>query len=220
MVDSADDGIHHGPCVDSLKRYHLIVVQSLRDNRRDAVQLFERVHENAKTPFYTMAFFTALSLGAHCYVQADPLEVEQEKERKAKDKEEAKQPANPVPPTGAKVLTGALAQMVPQLEARRAVDKVKVLTASVGSSDGEHALNLSMRNESGCVVTGFRGVVYGFDARGRPTRMNKGGEKFAGFDAKDFSVEPGVTFNYSIPFYHSKNVSVALAQVDGFDCKK
>jgi hypothetical protein len=127
--------------------------------------------------------------------------------------------ADPTPAAGTVVLAS-----MPIQRARRAlralVDDapVRMRIGSIGRSDGEMFLHLTLVNRGTCAVTHVDGVAYGFDAWGRSARLNRGGESYVAFHATGLSLAPGGSTQEEYPLHHPDTASIALAQVDHVTC--
>jgi hypothetical protein len=127
--------------------------------------------------------------------------------------------ADPTPPAGTEVLAP-----MPILRARAALravvaeDPVRLRVGSIGRSDGEMFLHLTLENHGDCTVREVEGGAYGFDARGMPARLNRAGEQYVAFHASDLALAPGAHENYEWPLHHPHAASLALAQVERVGC--
>jgi hypothetical protein len=127
--------------------------------------------------------------------------------------------ADPTPAAG----TVVLAEM-PIQRARRALRDlaadapVRMRIGSVGRSDGETFLHLTLVNRGTCAVTDVEGVAYGFDAWGRSARLNRAGEHYVAFHASGLDLAPGASSREEYPLHHVDIASIALAQVDHVAC--
>lgn len=127
--------------------------------------------------------------------------------------------ADPTPPAGTHVLAAMPIQR--SRAALRALvegDPVRVRVGSIGRSDGEMYLHLTLENHGSCAVREIDGVAYGFDAWGRSARLNRGGEHYVAFHATDLDVAPGGSAFEEYPLHHPDIGSIALAQVDRVGC--
>ncbi|HET7541012.1 MAG TPA: hypothetical protein VFK05_14110 [Polyangiaceae bacterium] len=127
--------------------------------------------------------------------------------------------ADPVPGIGTRVLRPA-----PLALARAALAEMTrqdPLILSVGNvKTGEPSqLKLDLTNRGKCAITSFSGVAYGYDAYGRPSPLNKGGEHYVAFSEKDVTnLEPSRTHQLAMKLHHSRTASLALAHVDQVTC--
>jgi len=127
---------------------------------------------------------------------------------------------DPVPPAGSKLL-----KPMPLERSRLAMkeltknDPVTVVIGSFGNGDDGSELHIDVVNGGTCVVTGYSGVAYGFDAWGTPQKANKNGEHFVAFSAEKIEVEPGKHHQLSAKLRYPETVSLAVAQIDNVTCK-
>lgn len=127
--------------------------------------------------------------------------------------------ADPTPPVGAHVLAPMPIQRARQaLAAIVADDPVRLRVGSVGRSDGEMYLHLTLENHGACTVREVEGVAYGFDARGMPARLNRAGEQYVAFHTDTLSLAPGAHEIVEWPLHHPHVASLALAQVERVGC--
>ena len=128
--------------------------------------------------------------------------------------------ADPSPQVGALVLGGApLARARLILATLTQRDPVVLSVGDVGNSDEGNELHLDLKNRGKCAVTSLSGTAYGYDAYGKPARMNKGGEHYVAFRAQDVSdLGPNQTHSLSLLLHHVESASLALAQVDHVTC--
>jgi hypothetical protein len=128
--------------------------------------------------------------------------------------------ADPVPPAGTKLL-----KPMPLERSRLAMkditknDPVIVSITSFGNGDEGSELHLDVVNGGKCVVTGFSGVAYGFDAWGTPQMANKSGEHFVAFSAEKIELEPGKHQLVSQKLRYPETISLGVAQIDSVTCK-
>ncbi len=128
--------------------------------------------------------------------------------------------ANPTPKAGTVVLRPLPLARARQIMAEVTRDDPVVLkVGAVGNVDEGVALHLVLRNRGKCKVTSFSGVAYGFDAYGRASPLNKGGESYVGFSedkVEDLDVDKDHL--YASLLHHVDTASLALAQVDQATC--
>ena len=128
--------------------------------------------------------------------------------------------ADPVPPLGAVVLRPApfeRARMVLVELTRR--DPLVVTLGDVGRGSDESHLNLDLTNRGKCAVSSFSGVAYGYDAYGRPSQLNKGGEHYVAFSEKGVTdLAPSKSHLLSMKLHNSDTASLVLAHVDQVTC--
>src|SRR5262249_7915013 len=87
--------------------------------------------------------------------------------------------ANPVPAAGSLVLRRApLAKWREAMKDVTKADPVVLKMGDVANGDEGNVLNLDLVNNGKCAVSAFSGTAYGFDAYGKPSSMNKGGEHY------------------------------------------
>jgi hypothetical protein len=127
--------------------------------------------------------------------------------------------ADPTPAAGTVVLAA-----MPLQRARHALhdvaadDPVRMRIGSIGRSDGEMFLHLTLVNHGTCAASEVDGVAYGFDAWGRSARLNRGGEHYVAFHATGLDLAPGASSLQEFPLHHPDIASIALAQVDHVRC--
>ncbi len=127
--------------------------------------------------------------------------------------------ADPTPAAGTRVLAAMPIQRArAALRALVADDPVRVPVGSVGRSDGEMFLHVTLVNHGTCAVREVEGVAYGFDAWGRPARLNRAGEHYVAFHATDLDLAPGGSAFQEYPLHHPDIGSIALAQVERVGC--
>jgi len=98
-------------------------------------------------------------------------------------------------------------------------DPLVMTVGAVGRSGDDVDLHLTVENRGKCKITGFEGVVYGFDAWGRPSKLNKGGEHYVAFSAKEQSIEAGKKVQTEMALHHVDNASLAVAHFDKVVCE-
>ncbi len=127
--------------------------------------------------------------------------------------------ADPTPPAGTRVMHPMPIQRS-RLAMRDLVarDPVVLTVGSVGRDDSAIELHLTLSNRGHCTVTEVEGVAYGFDAWGRPSKLNRGGEHYVAFHSTGLDVAPGATSQQGYPLRHPSNASLALAQVERVTC--
>jgi hypothetical protein len=128
--------------------------------------------------------------------------------------------ADPVPKVGSLVIKKApLARARTVLADVTSKDPVFMTIGDVGNTDNGVELHLSLKNRGACEVTSFSGTAYGYDAWGKPSKMNQGGEHFVGFsEEKVEGFGPNATHDYALLLKHVETASLALAQVDQYKC--
>lgn len=128
--------------------------------------------------------------------------------------------ADPVPKAGSKILKKAPLARARQVMAEfTKQDPLKVTFADVGNGEDSSDLNIYVKNTGRCTVSSFSGIAYGYDAYGKPAKMNKGGEFFVAFsEEKVEDLEPGKTHAVGQSMHHTETASLAVAQVDEFTC--
>lgn len=126
---------------------------------------------------------------------------------------------DPKPPSGSRVLIAMPIQKARDaLASLVAKDPAVVTVGAVGRGDETTELHLTVKNQGKCTMSGFSGVAYGFDADGRPSKLNRQGQHYVAFSTKEKEVKPGSTVHASFPLKHVDNASIALAQVDAVTC--
>jgi len=128
--------------------------------------------------------------------------------------------ADPVPAIGTPVLRPAplaLARVALAEMTRR--DPLVLTVGNVKAGDDESELKLDLTNRGKCAIKSFSGVAYGYDAYGRASRLNKGGEHYVAFSEKDVTdLEPSRTHTLAVTLHNSQTASLALAHVDQVTC--
>lgn len=127
--------------------------------------------------------------------------------------------ADPAPKAGTKILTkmpiGRARQALAELTAN---DPAVSRVTSFGASDDGVELHVVVENRGKCTIKKVAGVAYGFDARGRPAKANKGGENYVAFSGET-TIEPG---KHDVIAQASKNgqlATLAIAQIDKTTCE-
>lgn len=128
--------------------------------------------------------------------------------------------AAPAPPVGALVLRPApLARSRLVLAELTSKDPLVATLGDVANSDEGNVLNLELNNRGKCAISAFSGVAYGYDAYGKPSRLNRGGEHYVAFSEKDVKdLGPSETHSFSLVLHHVETASLAVAQVDQVTC--
>ncbi len=127
--------------------------------------------------------------------------------------------ADPTPKAGSKVLKQMpLARMRIALDDLSKKDPVKVTVGAFGRNDDATELHLAIENGGKCEVTSVEGVAYGFDAWGRPTPINVGGDHYIAFTQDKLKVAPGAKGEVSQELHNSSVANMALAQIDSYTC--
>jgi hypothetical protein len=128
--------------------------------------------------------------------------------------------ADPVPALGTVVL-----RPTPLERARRVIaeitrlDPLVVTLGDVGTGKVGSQLNLELKNRGKCNVSAFSGVAYGYDAYGRPSQMNKGGEYYVAFAEKNVNnLAPSAMHSLSMKLHHNETASLVVAHVDQVTC--
>jgi hypothetical protein len=112
---------------------------------------------------------------------------------------------NPSPVVGTKVLKPMpIGRSRAALKELTAGDPVVSNVAAVGANDDSMELHVVVENRGKCTVTSLAGVAYGFDAYGRPSALNAGGETY-------------VAFQFSTPLPPGKRDTVAQPLKGGID---
>jgi len=128
--------------------------------------------------------------------------------------------ADPVPAIGTRVLEpaplalarAALAEMTRQ-------DPLLMTVGNVKTGETESELKLDLTNRGKCTISSFSGVAYGYDAYGRASKLNKGGEHYVAFSEKDVTdLAPSRTRTLAMKLHNSRTASLALAHVDQVTC--
>lgn len=127
--------------------------------------------------------------------------------------------ADPTPAAGTRVLPAMpLQRSRAALRELVAEDPVQVSVGSIGRSDGEMFLHVTLVNHGACAVREVEGVAYGFDAWGRSARLNRAGEHYVAFRSSDLELAPGASSFQEYPLHHPDIGSIALAQVERVGC--
>lgn len=128
--------------------------------------------------------------------------------------------ADPVPKVGSLVLGEApLARARLVLSELTKTDPLVLSVGDVGNGDEGNELHLDLKNRGKCTVTAFSGTAYGYDAYGKPARMNLGGEHYVAFHEERVSdLGPNQTHSLVMPLHHVDNASLAAAHVDEVTC--
>jgi hypothetical protein len=128
--------------------------------------------------------------------------------------------ADPAPKVGTLVLRPA-----PLARARMVVaeltrqDPLLVTLGDVGTGNADSRLNLDLTNRGKCAISAYAGVAYGYDAYGRPSRLNKGGEQYVAFSESGVTdLAPMATHSLSMKLHNIENASLVLAHVDQVTC--
>lgn len=132
--------------------------------------------------------------------------------------------ANPTPPVGAK-----LVKPLPLLRMRQVVgkltekDPLKVTLTSFGNGNDGSELHLMMKNEAPCKVVDYSGVVYAYDAWGKPVKANAAGEAYLAFrsdatDDKRIGIDPKGKYMHAQGLKHIETASIGVAHVDAYTC--
>jgi len=126
---------------------------------------------------------------------------------------------NPTPKHGTTVLKpmpiarsrAALAQMTGK-------DPVVSPVAAVGAGDeGAFELHVIVENRGTCSVTSLSGVAYGFDAYGRSSSLNAGGDNYVAFESRT-TIEPGKKATVAQVLKHVDDATLAIAHIDKTTC--
>lgn len=136
-------------------------------------------------------------------------------------KKSAAEKADPTPPASTKIL-----KPMPIGRARKAVkamteaDPVTVAVVSEGSGDKGYDLHVVVENHGKCTVKELSGVAYGFDAHGRPAKMNYGGEPYVAFkgDLAKEPLEPGKHATVEQRLAYIETATNGVGHVDAFTC--
>jgi hypothetical protein len=128
--------------------------------------------------------------------------------------------ADPVPAIGTRVLQPApLALARVALAEMTRQDPLIMTLGNVKTGEPESQLKLDLTNRGKCAITSFSGVAYGYDAYGRASALNKGGEHYVAFSEKDVTnLEPSRTHTLAMKLHNNQIASLALAHVDQVTC--
>jgi hypothetical protein len=98
-------------------------------------------------------------------------------------------------------------------------DPVVLSVGDVGNGDDGLVLNLDLKNRGKCAVTALSGTAYGYDAWGKPAKMNAGGEHYVAFsEEKVEDLAPEQVHAVSVTLHHAEAASLAVAHVDSVTC--
>lgn len=125
---------------------------------------------------------------------------------------------NPSPIAGTKVLK-AMPIGRSRLALRQLTEKDPVVSnvASVGAGDTGVELHVVVENHGRCTVTSLAGVAYGFDANGKASPLNKGGETYVAFQSNT-ALEPAKKLTVALPLQNVELATLAIAHVDRTTC--
>ncbi len=131
--------------------------------------------------------------------------------------------ADPTPPEGASVFKAIpLGRMRAEVKKYIEKDPVQVTLTSFGNGDQGSELHLVMRNDAGCKIVAYSGVVYAFDAHGKPVKANKGGEPYVAFTSEaagdKVAIAPRKNHIHSQKLRYPETASIGVAHVDGYSC--
>ena len=125
---------------------------------------------------------------------------------------------NPSPPVGTKVLKAMpITKSRAALHALTEKDPVVSNVAAVGANEFGVELHVVVENRSTCTVTSLAGVAYGFNAFGKASRLNAGGETYVAFESKA-PLEAGKKLTVALPLKGIEDATLAIAQVDQTTC--
>jgi hypothetical protein len=140
----------------------------------------------------------------------------------AHPKSKAGKDANLVPKQGTLLLGPApIARARMVLADVTKADPVVMAMGDVGNGDEGLVLNLDLKNRSKCQVTAVSGTAYGYDAYGRPSTMNAGGEYYVAFDEEKIEdLGPDQVHSLSVNLHYAEAgfPSMAVAHVDSVIC--
>ena len=127
--------------------------------------------------------------------------------------------SDPTPKAGTKILKPMpLGRLRVALSDFAKDDRVKVTVGAFGRDDTKTELHLVVENHAACEVTSVEGVAYGFDAWGRTTAVNKGGEGYLSFSQDKLKVAAGAKTNLAQPVRYAELANLAAAHVDAYTC--
>jgi len=128
--------------------------------------------------------------------------------------------ADPAPKAGSLVLRPApLARSRQVMADVTRQDPLVLEVGDVGNGDEGNELHLDLKNRGKCAISAFAGTAYGFDAYGKPSQLNKGGEHFVAFsEAGVKDLAPGQTHSLAMLLHNVSTASLAVAQVDQVTC--
>ena len=99
-------------------------------------------------------------------------------------------------------------------------DPVVLSVGDVGNGDDGLVLNLDLKNRGKCDVSALSGTAYGYDAYGKPAKMNEGGEHYVAFkEEKIEDLGPDQVHSLSVNLHYADIASLAVAHVDQVTCK-
>lgn len=98
-------------------------------------------------------------------------------------------------------------------------DPVVLHVGDVGNGDDGLVLNLDLKNRGKCAVSSLSGTAYGYDAYGKPAKMNDGGEYYVAFNEEKIEdLGPDQVHSLSVTLHHADVASLAVAHVDQVTC--
>jgi hypothetical protein len=129
--------------------------------------------------------------------------------------------ADPTPPASTKIVRPMpIGRARAALKSMTQSDPVKVAVVSEGSGDKGFDLHVVVENHGKCTVKEIAGVAYGFDALGRPAKMNYAGEAYVAFkgDLAKEPLEPGKHATIEQPLAYVDTATNGMGHVDAFTC--
>lgn len=132
--------------------------------------------------------------------------------------DKAAEGGTPSPKAGTKILMPMpIARSRAALAGMTEKDPVVSHVAAVGAGDQGCELHVVVENRGTCTVTSLAGVAYGFDAFGKPSPLNKGGETYVAFESKA-PLEPGKKTTVAEALKDVEDATLAIAHVDRTTC--
>lgn len=130
--------------------------------------------------------------------------------------------ANPAPKPGARVLKPMpLARSRQVMNELTKTDPLVMTVGAVGNGDHGAELHLTLEHRDGklrCQIASYSGIAYGFDAWGKPAKLNQKGEHFVAFSGEKLELQVGEKHLHSAELKDIDNASLAVAQVDEVIC--
>ncbi len=128
--------------------------------------------------------------------------------------------ADPTPKEGTSIIVGLpLKKMRAFMAGYVEKDPVVAGVSAFGRDGTEQKLHIVLHNKGTCKVKEAHGVAYGYDAWGRAVTVNKGGERYVAFHAKELSIEPGGKATFELEVKNAGTSSLAAAHVDEVICE-
>ncbi len=136
-------------------------------------------------------------------------------------KKSSTEKADPTPSANAKIVKPLpIGRARAALKTMTETDPVKVAVVSEGSGDKGFDLHVVVENHGKCTVKELSGIAYGFDALGRPAKMNYAGEPYVAFkgELSKEPLEPGKHATIEQSLAYVETATNGMGQVDAFTC--